>query len=238
MSAQVVEAQLPEDPFALDPQKGTIVCAFGVKGSGKSVYCRRQWNAWPADAIGIDCTGDLDPGKDTTWLPRDLPARLPIEHPLVGTREPRKFAYRADPGSPTYHADLDRAVGLALYPSDIPTLLWIDEIGEVSQGKRTRGNVRRVLMMSRHYGPVSALLAGPRPADIEPLCYLQADGIAEYRLPRIDDREKMADLMGFANVAEHDELVRANRAQHGPHSFLYYHAPSGTVLACPALPYP
>jgi hypothetical protein len=229
--------ELPEDPFALDPRRGTIVCAFGKKEAGKSVFARRLWRAWPYDAVGIDVNGDIDAGEHAEKL-HDLPARFPVDRPIAGERKYRKLIYRADPGSATEEHDIDRAIGLALHPSDNPTLLWLDEVGEVSRPNRTKGNLRRLLMQSRHYGPVSALLCGPRPANIDKLCYLQADGIAEYELPDPEDREKMARLMGFDSLREHDEVWRDNRARNGPYSFLYLHAPSGVVLACPPLPHP
>lgn len=236
--AVVDHSKLPDNPFELDPRRGTIISAFGRKGSGKTVFNRRLWRSWPYDALAIDVNGDADPGEGVERLHHDqLAPRFPVRHGLEG-REHRKLVYRADPGSATYEQDLDRAIGMTLYPSDNPTLVWIGEVGEVSKGRRTRGNMRRLTMQSRHYGPMCVLFDGPRPCDIEPLVYLQSDGIAEYELPRADDREKMAELMGFDNLAEHDEAWTDNRRANGEFSFLFFHAPSGIVLACPPVPYP
>lgn len=229
---------LPDDPFEMPTtgDDGTIICAFGKKKSGKSYFARRLWNAWPLDALGIDVNGDIGAGDDADRL-HELGNKFPIRHGFNG-REYRKVVYRADPGSASYVDDLDRAIGMALKPSDNRTLLWIDEIGEVSQGRRPKGNLRRLLMQSRHYGPCSALLCGPRPTDIDKLCYLQADGIAIFELPDYEDREKMARLCKLRTVDEFDQLWQANANRWGAHSFLYWHAASSTLLACPPLPTP
>lgn len=227
--------ELPDDPFALDPHKGTIVLLVGKKGSGKSVAARRLYRAWSGNKLAVDVNGDADPGSDAEKL-HELSTSFPVRHELTGPPRPRNLHYRADPGSPTYRNDLDKAVGMALRPSDTPTLLWLDEVGEVSQVNRTQPNLRRLLMQSRHYGPVSALLCGPRPKNIDPLCVSQADHVYVYNLPNPADRARLAENMGV-DPGELETAWVANRAR-GPHAFLFWHAPSATLLDCPPLPYP
>jgi hypothetical protein len=226
---------LPEDPFALDPVKGTIILAVGAKGTGKSVFTRRLYLTWPYDKLAIDVNGDADPGEDAERL-HELGTSFPVRHEITGPPKPRNLHYRADPGSPTYRQDLDKALGMALRPSDRKVLVWCDEFGEVSQANRTQPNARRLLMQSRHYGPVSALFACPRPMNIDPLAISQADGIAIYNLPNPRDRQKLAENMGL-EPAELDEAWRTNRTR-GKHAFLYWHQPSATLIDCPPLPYP
>ena len=236
-AAAVAQPRLPEDPSTLDPasKTGTLICAFGKKASGKSHLVRRLWREWPLDAFGIEVNDDLDAGPDVERL-HELPAKFPVDHAVTGERRHRKVVWRADAGAASYRDDLDLAIGVALRPSDNKTLVWIDEIGEVSQGRRPTGNLRKLLMQSRHFGPVSALMGGPRPGDIDPLVYLEADPIYEFELPDPNDREKMRRLMGFDSLDEHDAVWSANRARHGDYSFLFFHAPSGIVLACPPVP--
>lgn len=227
--------ELPDDPFALDPSRSTVVLAVGKKGSGKSVAMRRLYRAWPRDKLAVDVNGDAEPGPDAEKL-HELSTSFPVRHELTGPPPARNLHYRADPGSPTYRQDLDKAVGMALRPSDRPCLLWLDEVGEVSQVNRTQPNLRRLLMQSRHYGPVSALLAGPRPKNIDPLCVSQADHVYVFDLPNPEDRRRLAENMGVAPAELEDAWVR-NRAR-GRYAFLFWHAPSSTLLECPPLPYP
>jgi hypothetical protein len=196
---------------------------------------RRLYRSWRYDKLSIDVNGDAEPGENAEPL-RDLSTSFPVKHELIGPPPARNLHYRADPGSPTYRQDLDKAVGMALRPSDRKVLLWLDEVGEVSQVNRTQPNLRRLLMQSRHYGPVSALLAGPRPMNIDPLCVSQADHIYIYNLPNPKDRQRLAENMGYPPDELEEAWVR-NRAR-GPHAFLFWHAPSSTLLECPPLPYP
>jgi hypothetical protein len=232
-----VSEELPEDPFALDAETGTIVLAVGKKRSGKSVFARQLYKAWPYDKLVIDPTGDADPGEDAERLrPEEITNRFPVRHELNGPAKPRNLHYRADPGSPTYRQDIDRVIGMALRPRDRKTLLWVDEWGEVSQVNRTQPNARRLMMQSRHYGPVSAILCCPRPKHIDRLSISQADGIAIYAVPDFEDRRTLAANMGY-DPKEFEAEYADNRAR-GTHSYLFWHAPSETLFNCPPLPYP
>lgn len=227
--------ELPDDPFAIDPDKGAIMLAVGTKGCGKSHFARRLYNAYPHDKLAVDVNGDADPGPSAEKV-TDLTTAFPVRHELTGPPKPRNLHYRANPASATYRQDLDKAIGMALRPSDRKCLLWLDEFGEVSQVNRTQPNTRTVLMQSRHYGPVSALFCCPRPMNIDPLAISQADGIAIFNLPNPNDRKRLAENMGL-DPAELEEAWVENRRR-GKHAFLYWHQPSATLLDCPPLPYP
>lgn len=222
------------DGLDLDPSRSTIVLCVGKKGSGKSHAARRLYRAWPKDKLVIDITGDAEPGEDAERV-HDLPTSFPVQYDMDRPHF-RNLHYRADPGSPTYRDDLDRAAGLALRPSDRSCLLWIDEVGEAFPVGKPAPNMRRLVMASRHYGPASALCCGPRPMHIDPLLVSQADFIYIFDLPNPRDRERLAENMGYP-PAELEAAWTGNRAR-GKHAFLLWCAEAGVLLDCPPLPYP
>ena len=216
----------------LDTNRNQIVLAVGRKGSGKSEAVRMFYGWWPdVDKLVIDVNHDADPGPEAKRITDPLPSRLPErDNPKV----PLNLHYVADPKSATYRDDLDRAVGLALFPRDRRTVLWVDEIGEVTQTNRTPPNLRQLLMQSRHYS-ASVLMAGPRPRHIDRLCVAQADRILIFNLPLRDDREYIADnacIDRRALEAAHDEARRRGR-----HWFVMWLADEPDELyLCPPLP--
>jgi hypothetical protein len=220
-------------PFPqIDPELNQITLVIGRKGSGKSVWARETFRGWPAvDKFVIDPTGDADPGADIgTKTVHSLPEALPVaekpgEHTVT--------RWVADPGSPTYREDLDRAVGLALFPKDRRVLLWIDEAGEVFPANRTGPNARTLLQQSRHWY-TSVILCCPRPITIDPLCIAQADRVVIYDLPHPRDRERVAASIGIAPATLIRELD-ATRAR-GDYWFLLYDARSHQLYRCPPLP--
>lgn len=227
---------LPDDPFALDPDKGTIQLIVGMKGSGKSVFARRQYHAWQHDKLCIDPTGDADPGPDAERLTTEqLATKFPVQTEITGPPKPRNLHFRPSPRSATFRQEVDKAIGMSLFPADRKTLVWVDEWGTVSRPSSNDPNAQLLLMQSRHHGPVSALLCCPRPININVLSRLQADGVAIFRVPSIKDRQTLVDQMDL-ELDEFEELYQANR-ERGPHAFLFYHAPSGVLLDCPPLPH-
>jgi hypothetical protein len=220
-------------PFPpLDTSKNQLVLFVGRKGTGKSKAARMFYGWWPnIDKVCIDVAGDADPGEDarriTDPLPKMMPARSEKDAPI-------NLHYVADQRSPTYRDDLDRAVGIALLPRDRRSLLWIDEIGEVTQTNRTPPNLRTLLMQSRHFS-ASVLMCGPRPRNIDRLCVAQADRILIFNVPLRDDREYIADNAGI----DRGDLEAAHEAARsiGPHAFVMWLADEPEQLyLCPPLP--
>ncbi len=210
----------------LDPGRPTTVFITGKKGEGKSELARLLWDTWPYDRLVIDPTGDVDTGPGTQNLSVPLPLRFPVS--AEGSRVSLRF--RADPGSPTYEDDLDRAVGLALRHPGRQCLLWADEVGELTRANRTPPNFRRALHQGRHYG-LSKLLCGPRPIDINPLCISQADLVYVFKLPNPADRRRVADNIGW-DPADFDTAVQAL----GRHEFLEYDSATDVLSHYPPLP--
>lgn len=234
----------------IDPLLNQITLVLGRKGSGKSVWARETFRGWPGvDKLVIDPTGDADPGQVLAGgvrcvtvhkLPESLPTAAQVSRSITtadapASRAPQNVAVRwiADPGSPTYRDDLDRAVGLALYPKNRRVLLWVDEAGEVFPANRTGPNARTLLQQSRHWY-TSLLMCCPRPITIDPLCIAQADRVVIYDMPHPRDRERVAASIGI----EPRVLIEAldeTRAR-GPYWYLLYDAREHQMYRCPPLP--
>lgn len=221
-----------DGPPPLDPTGSNIILLVGKKGSGKSYAAERLYADYPFSKLVLDISGDAMPAGAEPIT--EIPSKLPEGE----DGRPVNLRYVPDPGSPTYRDDLDRAVGLALYPKDRPALVWIDEVGEVTKGTSvTPPHFSRLLMQSRHYGPASALLCGPRPMRIDPLCVGQADLIYIYRVPNPADRQRLAEMMGYPPKrlsAELDETTRRGKYWH----LLYDGREDGHMYRMPPIPAP
>jgi len=218
-------------PFPpIDPLRNQLLLILGRKGTGKSVFARELFRGWPnVDKLVIDPTGDADPGADldpvtVTNLPGQLPARE--------SGRPVVLRYVANPASPTYADDLDRAVGLALFPKGRRTLLWVDEAAEVFPAGRSGPHARVLLAQSRHWH-TSALLATPRPINIDPLALSQADRVVMYDVPHPRDRERLAATLGLEPRALTGILDETR--ERGPHWFTMYVAEEHHLYRCPPL---
>lgn len=223
-------------PLMLDPSKPLIVSAWGAKGSGKSVFNRRIYHSYPFDKLCIDVNGNAGPGDNAERIGRDEleRGRFPDQAPGLGERRrARNLHFRADPGSATYVDDLDRAVGLALFPQDRPAAVWAGEIGELMPNGRTGPHMRRLLQQSRHHH-CTALFDGPRPAFVNPLVLAQSNLVAVYRLPNPADRKRVADSIGYPPKRFDEEC--ATTWQRGKHWFLLWDADAQRLYRCEPLP--
>lgn len=218
-------------PAEIDPVKPLIVSAFGSKGSGKSTFNRSLYRSWPFDKFAVDVNGDADPGEDAERMRiADVPARFPAR---LEDGKPRNLHVVADPGSATYSDDLDRSVALALMPQDRRVLGWFGEVGEFTNGNRTRPHMRRLLMQNRHY-LASAIFDGPRPKDIDKLIIGQADLVAVYHLPDPDDRERIAKVIGYPAVRFNEECEKT--WQRGEFWYLLWVTKHRRLYRCAPLP--
>lgn len=221
------------EPFPpVDPDMNQIMLVIGRKGSGKSVFARELVRGWPyIDKFVIDPTGDADPGDDIgTVTLHKLPSELPVPSKRGEFTVTR---WVADPRSATYREDLDRAVGLALFPKKRRVLLWVDEAGEVFPANRLGPNARTLLQQSRHWY-TSVVMCCPRPINIDPLCVSQADRVVIYDLPHPRDRERVAAAIGIEPRVLSAELD-ATRGR-GEHWYLLYDARAHELYRCPPLP--
>lgn len=174
----------------LDPSKSNFVTIVGKKGSGKSELATRLWHGYPYDQLCIDPTGDCRVDDLTRQIHTPLPARFPVD--AEGKRVSLRFV--PDPGSPTYEDDLDRAVGLAFRHRR--SMLWVDEVGELTRTGKTSPNFARVLQQGRHRD-LTLICCGPRPIAIDPLVVSQADYVYVFQLPNPADRRRVADVIGY-----------------------------------------
>lgn len=179
----------------VDPRKPTIATVLGKKGSGKSVLARRLWETYPFDRLAIDPHNDLH-AEDVKQLREPLPSRFPA--PLTDAGEPVRasFRYVPDMGSKTHQDDMDRAVGVAMNNRGRRTLLWLDEVGDLTSASYTPPWMRRALHTSRHRD-LSMVMCGPRAIDINPLVLSQADRVYIFDLPSVRDRERVAGTIGY-----------------------------------------
>lgn len=239
-------------PFpAIDPSSNQIIACFGRKGSGKSQWAREAFRHWPGvDRLVIDPTGDADPGsprrpgQPESWrddlntevlkeLPRQLPPRKRVHVPGVGDQSvPGVYRWVANAQSPSYRDDLDRAVGLVLFPKDRRTLVWIDEAGDVFPSNSLGPNGRTLLQQSRHYH-ASALICCPRPVTISPLVLAQADRVVMFDVPGTSDRKRLSETLAWP----HGELVALlNEVRKHPFSYLMYIAKEHAMYIAPPIP--
>ncbi|MGI8685118.1 MAG: hypothetical protein ACR2MO_08550 [Acidimicrobiales bacterium] len=190
----------------IDPGQSNFIAIFGRKGSGKSVLAHRLWDTWPYDRLVIDPTGDVEVDEDTTALTTPLPTRWPRR------ADSKRVSLRLVPNrlDPSYRDDLDRAVGLAFFHRR--TLLWIDEVGELTRANATPPHFDMALHQGRHQA-LTLVMCGPRPINVSPLVISQADYVYVFELPNPVDRARVADNIGW-EPKDFDALV-VNLPEHG-----------------------
>lgn len=223
---------------ALNDGRPKVLSAWGRKGSGKSVFNRRLYHSWSGDKMCIDVNGNAEPGEGAERIGREdlRPAWPKDPAPPLGERarrRPRNLWFRADPGSATYTDDLDRAVGMALFPQDRPVMLWAGECGELMPNGRTGPSMRRLLQQNRHHR-VTACFDGPRPVYVNPLVLAQSDFVAVYHLPNPNDRKRVAESIGYPPERFSRECEETWRR--GPFWFLLWHAEAHRLYRMPPLP--
>lgn len=217
-----------------DPRKSFYIFVTGMKGRGKSVYCRAWWDGYPFDRMVIDPTHDVrnDLRRDgVDFVDLGTGPDLPRRFPSGRDGAPVTAVFCPDMGSPTAMDDIDRACGLALRGPDQPMMLWIDEAGAATTGARTPPNQRRILHHGRHHA-LSLLEAGPRAMDIDPLVIGQADAVVMFRCPVVYDNDRLADSIGWPR----QDLADLNREWCQGHAHLFYDRPDEQMYKCPPLP--
>jgi hypothetical protein len=214
----------------LDPDKATFVTVLGAKGEGKSVFARWLWDSYPYDRLALDPTGDVwralkaDERDDTKLLEEPMPAKFPTGT----TGERASWLFKPDPASATFGDDLDRAAGLAFF--NRKTMLWVDEVNELTSAHKTSPHYRRILYQGRHRD-LTLVQCGPRARDIHPLVISQADLVVVFRMPHPYDVDMVAGNIGWKpkELGELiDELPR--------HGFALYDSRERMMNVCPPLP--
>lgn len=244
------------EPFPLiDPAANQLLLFVGRKGSGKSQAAREVFRGWDSvDRLVLDITGDADPGSPrragdpSGWVDdlgtvtlRPLPRELPERPQRDGRRVPGVWRWIADPMSPTYRDDVDRACGLALFPKNRRTLTWIDEAAEVFPATGMGPHARTLLTQSRHFH-ASVLFCCPRPMTIAPLVLAQSDRVFMFDVPGVADRQRLAETLGWPlkpgpGVAPGNDLTALlNEVRRLPYHYLMYVAAEHRMYICPPVP--
>lgn len=186
----------------LDPRVSSFVTIVGRKGSGKSQLARSMWREYPFDRLVVDPTGDVDPGDPRAQL---VEPPLPATWPMTMGDQRKTLRFIADPKSPTFVDDMDRAVGMTYWHPHKRAMLWLDEVHMITTAHMTPPNLRLALIQGRHRN-LSVLACGPRPMDVDPLVLQQSDFVAVFDLPNPKDRERVANTTGI-KPATLDALV-------------------------------
>jgi hypothetical protein len=216
----------------LDPTQPTLILLVGRKRSGKSETARAIYESYPFDKVVIDTNGDAGPPGDDVVV---VTAPPPHQMPARDDGKPASVHYQANPLSESYREDLDRAISMALFPSDRPALIWWDEYGETDYNASFPSpHLRLALQQSRHYG-LSALMCCPRPTTISPLARGQADLIFIYDVPNKNDRIALAETAGWPPEKFITEMEITKR-KWPKHSYLLWDAREHVLHRCPPIP--
>lgn len=231
----VDDEELAREALTIDPTRSTIILLVGTKGTGKSAAARMLFDAWPADRIAIDPSGDARPDDpDTIAMAAPFPSQLPEPDYEADPPQTRVTVWaRLDPRSPTIKADQDAAVNMALFPRSRHKLIWRDEFAIGTSSYTMTKADETLLISSRHYN-ASALFCCPRPRNIPVMALAQADIVIVYTLPNPDDREHVAKNFGV-DLALFERQYHDNRKR-SKHAFLLLDRRHDALLNCPPLP--
>lgn len=234
-SDRLDDAELAAKALTVDPTRSTIVLMFGTKGTGKSAAARALFDSWPADRIVIDPSGDARPDDPATkvytapfdsQLPDpDQDAEPPQQRVTVWARLSRR--------SPTFTADQDGAMSMALYPRHRHKFVWRDEFALGTSAYTTTPADEDLMISSRHYN-ASGVFCCPRPRNIPKMAIQQADQVLMWNVPDPDDREYVAKNFGITvPVLEREYHDNRRRSKH---AFLLLDRAQDALLNCPPLP--
>jgi hypothetical protein len=209
----------------------------GRKGSGKSEAAKHIFRWWPGlDKLVLDINHDIDLGDDMDV--QHLPSEPPLELPERRKREvPEVYHWAPDPRRGSMRDDIDRAIGLCLFPKDRRVLKWTDEAGVAYKVHESGPNGTTVQNQNRHY-KAPQLFCCPRPKNIETLVLSQSDRIFMWDVPSPGDRQRLADNMGVPPRDLDRELARR---EHEMPQFSYLMFMAGPpdqrgLYLCPPMP--
>lgn len=234
---------------SIDPAVGVVMTFLGKKRSGKSKMALLWFETYPYDRVVIDINGTDGPHHDSGPLDQlveltgtvdTLPTRWP-EHLRDSTPEGvskrMTLRYHPDMGSPTFLEDVDAVLGLAYRTGKVCVL--VHETGIVAPAGKTPPHMLRMLQSNRHQ-QLTCLFCAPRPKTMNTLVVGQADLVYVFELPNRDDRDVVADAIGWpredfalaVNELGPHECVRADTNENRPADG----EPDQRLVILPALP--
>lgn len=232
---------MDSDPSVVDLEISddyAVVTCLGKRQWGKSHGARMYFDAYGHDRIVFDANNDITPGSD--WLtirhvPED-PAELGLETREREEAQPRwpdgeiprvTIHYVPVLSDKHWRDELDR---LLLYGFDHQwCCIWIDEVVKAAAANQTLPSMELVLHQFGHQHLV-LLICGPRPVGIDPLCITQADLLYLYRMRGIQDRKRLAELLGV-DLEELDVLMTLE-----PYHFVLHRDAHDDLVLMPPLP--
>jgi hypothetical protein len=197
----------------IDPAVGVIMTFLGKKRSGKSKMALLWFESYPYDRVVIDINGTDGPHKDVIELhgtADTLPTKWP-EH-LRDEGKRMTLRYHPDMGSATFIEDCDAVLGMAYRTGRVCIL--VHETGLIAKSSKTPPHMLRILQSNRHR-QITGLFCAPRPKTMNTLVVGQADLVYVFELPNRDDRDTVADSIGW----ERDDFALAVNDL-GPHEYL------------------
>lgn len=229
----------------IDPSTGVVMTFLGKKRSGKSKMALLWFETYPHDRVVIDVNGTDGPHHESG--PHDqlvelhgtvdtLPTKWP-EHLRDGDKR-MTLRFHPDMGSPTFLEDVDAVLGMAFRTGRVCIL--VHEAGLIAPSNRTPPHMKRVLQSNRHR-QLTCLFCAPRPKTMDTLVLGQADLVYVFELPNGDDRDTVADAIGWdrgdfktavQELGSH-EYLRADTNENKPTS---ENEPDMRLVHFPALP--
>ena len=200
----------------IDPSRGVLMVGLGKKRSGKSKMMLLWFESYPYDRVVIDINGTDGPHRDVielTGTVDTLPSKWPEElreHDEQGRPKRMTLRYHPDMGSPTFLEDVDAVIGMAYRTGRVCIL--IHETGLIAKSSKTPPHMLRLLQSNRHR-QITGLFAAPRPKTMNSLVLTQADLVYVFDLPNRDDRDTVADAIGWDR--EDFSLAVAELPRHG-----------------------
>lgn len=198
----------------IDGSRDQILLFIGRKGTGKSVTGDEIMKQWPPDAdrLVMDINGDMDlSALDPVNLPSDPPYELP---PRRRRELPEYFVWRPDPSRGSFREDVDRVLGLALYPRERRVLVKADEAGVIFEVHQVGPHGTTMIHQNRHH-KVPLIGCMPRSKTVAPLLLSQADRIRMWDIPNPEDVKRIGDYAGIPPAVLVRELAETRRR--GPH---------------------
>ena len=196
-----------DDQGRIDPSKGRIISVFGRKGSGKSVIALSLFRSYPGDRVVLDIAGDDGPMGEDIYEIRGTKDEIPTRWPewRRDGEKPMTLRYVPDMRSPTYLDDMDAVVGLVLDRGECCML--VHECLELCPASATPPNTRRALGQGRHMGATTQIYCGPRSQGINRLVMQQSDLVYTLELKSKDDRDTIAENIGWDKREFSDVVV-------------------------------